>query len=159
MGREEGMGREVRRVPANWAHPKYERWEGRTGLKPLYEGHEYQQAHDEFMEKLHADGLQEAVEYFEGAPDKRDYMPDWPEEQRTHYMMYENTSEGTPISPAFSTPEELARWLADNNASAFADQTASYDAWLRIARGGYAPSAVMSGGKLESGVEALSGEP
>jgi hypothetical protein len=119
----------------------------------------YQPAHDEFMDKVQAEGLQAAVEYFEGAPDKRDYMPDWPEDQRTHYMMYEDTSEGTPISPAFPTPEELARWLADTGASAFAGQTASYDAWLRIARGGFAPSAVLSGGVLQSGVEALAGEP
>lgn len=71
-------------------------------------------------------------------------------------MMYETTSEGTPISPAFATPEELAQWLVDNNASAFADQTASYEAWLRIACGGYAPSAVMTfGSGMVSGVEAL----
>ena len=46
--------------------------------------------------------------------------------------MYEDTSEGTPISPAFETPEELATWLAENKASSFADFTASYDAWLNI---------------------------
>jgi hypothetical protein len=119
----------------------------------------YQSAHDEFMEKVEAEGLQAAIEYFEGAPDKRDYMPDWPEEQRTHYMMYEDTSEGTPISPAFATPEELAQWLVDNGASAFAGETASYDAWLRIARGGFAPSAVLDSGQLKSGVEFMANEP
>lgn len=83
------------------------------------------------------------------------YMPDWPEEQRTHYMMYETTSEGTPISPAFATPEELARWLADTGASAFADQTASYEAWLvTIRRGSSLISAAgYIGGELVSGVE------
>ncbi|MNR40154.1 hypothetical protein D3C85_1584160 [compost metagenome] len=70
-------------------------------------------------------------------------------------MMYETTSEGSPISPAFETPEQLARWLADNGASAFGGSTASYASWLRVANGGYAPSAVLSSAGLQSGVEAL----
>lgn len=86
-------------------------------------------------------------------------MPDFPADQRTHFMMYEDTSEGTPISPAFATPEELARWLADTGASSFANQTASYEAWLRIAKGGFAPSAILSSAGLQSGVEAFAGDP
>jgi hypothetical protein len=89
------------------------------------------------------------------SPDPANYMPDWPAEQRTHYMMYEDTSEGTPISPAFATPEELARWLTDNGASAFGSSTASYEGWLRVARGGYACSAVISNGVMQSGVDGL----
>ena len=147
------MGREVRRVPANWQHPKDEL----TGrYKPLYSGECYAQSAAEFMEKANAEGLQEAIDWHGQAPDKNDYMPDWPESERTHYMMYEDTSEGTPISPAFATPEELARWLADTGASAFGDSTASYEAWLRVANGGYAPSVVYTPEHgLQSGVEAL----
>lgn len=88
-------------------------------------------------------------------PVAADYMPDWPSEQRTHFMMYEDTSEGTPISPAFATAEELARWLADTGASAFGDQTASYDAWLATIKRGFAHSATLVGGRLLSGVEGL----
>lgn len=85
-------------------------------------------------------------------PSPDDYMPDWPEFERTHFMMYEDTSEGTPISPPFATAEELAQWLADTGASAFADETASYDQWLRVAKGGFAPSMIMQDGVLTSGV-------
>jgi hypothetical protein len=67
-------------------------------------------------------------------PHRDDYMPNCPIEQRTHLMMYENTSEGTPISPSFATPEELARWLVDNKASSFGSSIGSYEGWLRIAR-------------------------
>ena len=87
------------------------------------------------------------------------YMPDWPAEQRTHFMMYEDTSEGTPISPAFATAEELARWLADNNASAFANQTASYDAWLSTINRGFAHSATLRNGEVVSGVTDLASTP
>lgn len=147
------MGREVRRVPVGWQHPKDER----TGhYKPLYPGERYAQSAAEFMEKANAEGLQEAIDWYGQAPDKNDYMPDWPESERTNCMMYEDTSEGTPISPAFATPEELARWLADTGASAFGDSTASYESWLRVASGGYAPSAVYTPEHgLQSGVEAL----
>lgn len=146
------MGREVRRVPADWQHPKDEL----TGrYKPLYPGEEYDRRATGFLEKANAEGLQEAVEWY-GCVDKNDYMPNWPKSERTHYMMYEDTSEGTPISPAFATPEELARWLVDTGASAFGGQTASYEGWLRVAQGGWAPSAgIVGGGPLTSGVDAL----
>lgn len=63
-------------------------------------------------------------------PNPANYMPNWPDEERTHIVMYEDTTEGTPISPVFKTGEALARWLADNNASCFGDSTASYETWL-----------------------------
>lgn len=144
------MGREVRRVPADWQHPK----DSSTGrYKPLHDGYESDAAG--FMEKANAEGLQEAVEWY-GLVDKSDYMPTWTESEATHYMMYETVSEGTPISPAFATPEQLARWLADNNASSFGSQGASYEGWLRVAKGGYAPSMVLTPGRgLQGGVDAL----
>jgi hypothetical protein len=141
------MGREVRRVKAGWRHPKED-----GNFKPLFEG--YAAAKAEFEEMQAKDGLQEAIEYM-GCPDKSDYMPDWTDEEKTHIQMYENTSEGTPISPVMDTPENLAGWLTDNGASAFASMTADYESWLRVCTGGFAPSAVIVGGKMESGVAGL----
>jgi hypothetical protein len=147
-------------VPYDWQHPKHEVPDYRTGrmverYKPLYPGERYAPNAAEFLAKANAEGLQEAIESC-GCPDKDDYMPDWPAEQRTHLMMYEDTSEGTPISPAFATPEELARWLTDTGASSFGSNTASYEGWLRVAKGGWALSAVsIGGGPLVSGVDAL----
>jgi hypothetical protein len=82
-------------------------------------------------------------------------MPEWPESERTHLQMYESTSEGTPISPVMETPEQLARWLADNGASAFGDMTATYEQWLETAKDGWAPSGMMIGGVMMSGVEGM----
>ncbi len=169
------MGREVRRVPADWQHPKHHTWRlpGPQWLevyKPLYPGEDYQARVDEWDEECAKwkagwrpdrcdDPESRAMCYEQWAgqrPHRDDYMPNWPAEQRTHLMMYENTSEGTPISPAFETPEELARWLADTGASAFGSDTASYEAWLRVAQGGWAPSAVYTPQTgLVSGVQAL----
>lgn len=168
------MGREVRRVPADWQHPKQQTPDLRTGrmvesYKPLYPGENYQRRVDEWDEECAKWKAGWRPEYCTGAesramtyeqysgqrPHKDDYMPDWPAEQRTHLMMYEDTSEGTPISPAFETPEELARWLVENKASAFGSDTGTYDGWLRVARGGWAPSMVVSAAGLENGVDAL----
>ena len=70
------------------------------------------------------------------------------------WQMWETTSEGSPMSPVFKTPEELAKWLADNKASAFGNMTATYDEWLNMIKAGHAPSAIMTNGKIISGVAA-----
>lgn len=102
-----------------------------------------------------ADHLHELLiaEHETQRPDPADYMPEFPEGTATGWCMYETTSEGTPISPVFETPEELARWLADNGASTFGYNTATYDQWLGMIQAGWAPSAVSDGGGLRSGVE------
>ena len=166
------MGREVRRVPADWQHPKQWRtgWtDGRSveEFKPLFPGERYQPAVDEWDEECakwksgwrpgHCDEPHyRAMTYEQWSgqrPHRDDYMPDWPAEQRTHLMMYEDTSEGTPISPAFETPEELARWLTDNGASAFGSSTGSYEGWLRVAKGGWAPSFAATSEGIINGVD------
>ena len=143
------MSREVRMVPKDWEHPKNS--DGR--FYPLYDS-SYANDAKEFMAIANEKGLQEAVDWM-GCPDINDYMPEWDDSERTHLMMYETTSEGTPISPAFKTPEELARWLADNKASSFGNSTATYDQWLKTCKSGWAMSAVLVGGELKSGVEAM----
>lgn len=159
------MGREVRRVPADWQHPKSTRYPGQ--YKPLYDA-DFTERAREWMSRAIAwengtdpDTVEHKAKHpffwqWDGMPpDPDDYMPEWPESERTHFQMYETTTEGTPISPVMESPEALARWLADNNASAFGGMTASYESWLRVCLGGYAPSAVMVGGIFTSGVEAL----
>jgi hypothetical protein len=146
------MSREIIMVPENWEHPK--NLDGR--YKPLSPFSYYESVKEDFIRKFIESGLQEAIDYCGNAPDINDYMPDWTSEEKTHYMMYETTSEGTPISPAFKTPEEVAMWCFENKVSAFGSQTASYEAWLRVANGGFAVSAVAIPGRgLISGVEAL----
>lgn len=148
------MGREVRRVPKGWKHPKYmSPWGER--FQPLFEYDRYQGRLDEWNEYQAKFGTEKAIEEFGMPPSKDDYMPNWDESECTHYMMYETTSEGTPISPAFETPEKLARWLTDNGASAFGDMTATYEQWLHTARGNWAPSAIISDGQMVSGVEGM----
>lgn len=158
------MGREVRMVPADWQHPKRDN----GSYIALYDGTFTEDAKDWDDEEAkwnsgeypdYADEESKKLsfsDWYGKRPDPADYMPEWQDSEKTHYMMYETTSEGTPISPAFAAPEELARWLADTGASSFGTQTASYEGWLRVAKGGYACSAVYSSDTgLVSGVDAL----
>lgn len=139
------MGREVRRVPKDWRHPKDER----GNYIPMHEHFPY---NAEEVEEGLRDGWLKGESPYYGVP----VMPQWPDSERTHLMMYENTTEGTPLSPAFETPEELARWLADNNVSAMGYSGASYKSWLSMCRRGWAPTGIsINGGPIVSGVEGL----
>lgn len=70
------------------------------------------------------------------------------------YQIWETVSEGSPISPVFSTPEELARHMAGTKWGA--DDGTPYATWLKFIRGpGWAPSMVMQGGVMQSGVAAV----
>lgn len=159
------MGREVRMVPPGWEHPK----DKRGSLIPLL-----RQTRNEYVaekaawERKDMAALPSYVlprfldeytyEEWAGTINKGPRMPDFEPGTATHFRMYETCSEGAPISPAFATAEELARWLADNGASAMGSRHALYEEWLRMIRVGTACSGVMSGGRVISGVEALGRE-
>jgi len=172
-------------VPPEWQHPTEWGKDWRTGrlalrFKPLFDGgyaaavSEWDTAAAQFdagfvksyaeppapqWEARRPDQDGAYADYAGPRPEQSDYMPEFPAGTATHFMMYETTSEGTPISPAFATPEELARWLADNNVSANADDTATYEQWLRVCQGGFAPDMVLSNAGLQSGVVAMSDLP
>ncbi|MBU1164893.1 hypothetical protein KKA15_05035 [Patescibacteria group bacterium] len=142
------MSTEARRVPANWEHPKDE-----NGHHiPMHEHFPYDE--EEIVEGLRDGWLNNDPPNY-GC----DVMPQWPESERTHYQMYESVTEGTPISPVMETPEALARWLADNKASAGPYATATYDQWLAMIKAGSSVGSFVmdcATGRTMSGVEAVS---
>jgi hypothetical protein len=166
--RRRDMGRQVRRVPLDWQHPT----DAHGQYIPLFKGpYEERRRRWEEGKAKWAEGLRENLrgEWIPRAPDEQersyedgegqcpqpeDYMPAFTPEDCVGWQLYETTSEGTPISPVFETPEALARWLAETGASSFARMTASYEQWLAMIHQGYAPSAVLADGELVSGVQA-----
>ena len=121
------MQREVRKVHKDWQHPV----DADGSYIPLHDNFKAENEH--FLDKVKKDGLDAALDYM-NKPYPDDYMPEF--NNPTHLMMYECTSEGTPLSPALETPEELAQWCFDNKVSAFASMTSTYEEWLYIANGG-----------------------
>ncbi len=73
------------------------------------------------------------------------------------YQIWETVSEGSPISPVFKTPEELADWMAAPGNGWSTDQGTTREQWLKFIMGpGWAPSFVSSPSTgLISGVQAV----
>ena len=139
------MGREVRKVPSDW-----DRW--KHSSQPLFDGFNEAIAHWNehssnwqkglYLKSIGSQWIPIPDEYKHYSyeewdmdrPDPADYMPDWDKSERTHYQMYENTTEGTPLSPAFATEDELIDYLVDNKVSAFASDTRDREFWTNIVK-------------------------
>lgn len=78
-------------------------------------------------------------------------------EKKKGYQLWENITEGSPISPVFKTPEELAKYLSKNNC--WGSWNTPYETWLKmIKEEGSAPSGVISNKGFQNGVDALYSE-
>ena len=70
------------------------------------------------------------------------------------YQIWETVSEGSPVSPVFAKPEDLAQWMVDNDTSITRDST--YEQWMKFIDVGWAPSMTFSPeGGLQSGVASI----
>jgi hypothetical protein len=70
------------------------------------------------------------------------------------WQIWETVSEGSPISPVFATPVELAQHMAGRKWGA--DQGNSYESWLRFINGpGWALSMVMDATDIHVGADAI----
>jgi hypothetical protein len=141
------MGREIRRVPPDWQHPKSER---SAHYQPLYDK-DFQTAARAWLDNViawdngtHGDlvedpTLKERYPFFwqwDGdAPDEAYYRPAWPDDSRTHYQVYETVSEGTPVSPVFATEDAVVGWLMEQGHSERAARA--------FVSNGWAPSMIM----------------
>ncbi|MEY9237731.1 hypothetical protein ABIF65_003730 [Bradyrhizobium japonicum] len=112
------MGRQVRRVPADWQHPK----NGRRYIP-----------------------LRKADDALARATDQR--MPAWPAEACTHWQLYETTTAGTPLSPPCASARDLAKWLAAHHVEAGPGFTGSEGEWLRMIEGPGEISTIAMDGK------------
>lgn len=144
------MGREVRRVPPDWEHPR-----DRSGnYHPMFEK-EYTVAAQEWLERLLAwergedpsredaekDGYRYLWDWDDMPPDKAYYRERiWSPDEATAYQVYEDVTEGTPISPVFKTQEALIAWLVEQGYSEASARA--------FAESGWVPSIVLAGGKL-----------
>lgn len=91
------------------------------------------------------------------SPEAKQQAEDWKDVQPPEgkgYQMWETVSEGSPISPVFSTAEDLAAWLSNDPRSS---EDGTYTQWLAMILGsGWSVSAVFSPDKgMQSGVAAM----
>lgn len=174
------MGREVRRVPPHWVQPV---WTKDDAPRPELVGRE-RSFYPDHIETALADWLKTfdrirrgdlqdyESKYYSGpaglahwlqderGPDPAYYRP-WKDEEATWVQLWQTVSEGTPVSPAFATEEELIQYLAVNGD--FWDQNRDRNTVQRRMKGwgeerarafvkaGWSPSmAVMDGQVLDS---------
>ncbi len=164
------MGREIRKVPPNWQHPKQD--SGRNDHhQPLYD-EQYKAAADDWKRRFaefYANGKDKEHDCefwdWDDTPPKKEYYREYSDEEGTWFQAYETVSEGTPVSPPFATQQELADYLAANGD--FWDQDrrrtglSSMDCkpWGKenaqrfVFGGGYMPSMVVQDGKIFTGGE------
>lgn len=120
------MGRELRRVPANWDHPKCMRQRGTVDYQPMVNspfGPEMRQWITEWEAWERGErpdsctDENKALPFWEWSgspPDPLYHRPDWKPEEMTWFQVYETVSEGTPVTPPFATKEELVDYLVAN---------------------------------------------
>ncbi len=164
------MGREVRRVPPNWDHPKTEDSYRRMRPQPMYD-RTFEQASEEWLadfDRIRSGGADkfEAECYPRGvvewaveniAPDPQYCVP-WKDDEATWFQVWETVSEGTPVSPPFETEAELIDYLAKNGDAW--DQDRGNPAWgqeraERFVKAQWAPSFVIADGKIMDGTAAV----
>lgn len=140
------MGREIRRVPKDWEHPK----DTNGNYKPMYNATFAGAVRDwkeDFLKWENGTDPQKAKhpdrEFWEWAgdpPDRESYRDRvWTKEEATCYQIYETVSEGTPTSPIFETTDEMAAWLVSEGYSKEAAKV--------FVREGWAPSMLLVTGE------------
>jgi hypothetical protein len=130
------MGREIRSVPSDWEHPKYEENE----IRYEHQRDQYHPMYDEFYDTACTEWYEAAAAFkpvgdikfyhdYNGPPPKMEYYRsrDWSVAEATHFQMYETVSEGTPVSPVFATKEELVQYLIKNGD--YWDQKRGHGGW------------------------------
>lgn len=152
------MGREIRRVPPNYEHPKNPGKPDRyipvhdctfdNALSEWIIGYNSWKAGNHPDQK-HLDTIYDFVDWFGAPPDPRKYCTDFGD-TATWYQMYETVSEGTPVSPPFETKGQLIDYLVDNGD--FWDQKRGAGGWDRDAASsfvaiGWSPSLVIYDGE------------
>jgi hypothetical protein len=139
------MGREIRRVPKGWQHPKDER----TGRYiPLFD-YDYESKAQEWIAEFQAwesgaetfpdgDPIAPHKEYrkyyweYANTPDEETCRPKFDAEP-TCYQVYETVSEGTPVSPVFETLDAMIVWLVSEGYSQVAAERFAKEGWAMSA--------------------------
>ncbi len=100
------MGREIRRVPPDWEHPKNVGVVFRPGV-----GYSMEVIFRPLFDEPFEDAVTRSRIENDNPRDPDHYRPAWTDAEATAYQLYETTSEGTPMSPVRATREEMIEWL------------------------------------------------
>ncbi len=120
--------RTLRKVPLKWEHPRNEQ----GGFVPLYDRKTYPHYTEEEIQKGLKDGWIKSREGLEAR-----FAPDFSgvSDEEMGICAYEETTEGTPISPVFPNTSQgrfdLLKHVTENE-SVFGDVKTDIETWSRI---------------------------
>lgn len=162
--KEKKMGREIRRVPKDWEHPK----DSNNNYIPMYD-EVYEDAANRWIKGFLAwikgdhdyqietgilsgtnteggTGYKYYWDYDGPPPNPKNYRPAFRSDP-IYFQIYQTVSEGSPVSPVFETEKEILYWLIKENysekaARAFIDT-------------GHAPTIVVVDGVLYDNIHAM----
>lgn len=123
------MGREIRKVPPNWSHPR----DHKGNYISLLKGgnNQYESRLKEWKEdkaNWSKEDIEEYGKFDENQPVKSNYT-DYNDVEPTWFQIYQTVSEGYPVSPPFETKAELVEYLITNGD--FWDQNRGDGGWER----------------------------
>lgn len=126
------MGREIRRVPPGWEHPKKMQKSARGYVDayiPMYD-RTWHEAMQKWLDEYDGKWQEwEDPEAYEWPPVPDVFRPPFTEEP-TCYQIYETVSEGTPVSPVFTNLDDLVEWLVDQGHSRKAAEAFAKSGWV-----------------------------
>ena len=146
------MGRELMRVPAGFDWPVGKIWPGKMlsvcGDMEYIDREASSEERCELCRKWDKlAGLELNVAECPDLPLSNPPKGEW-------YQVWETVSEGSPISPAFETPTELAGWLVEHAEECHTEAT--FEEWMAFINGpGWAPSGAIINGQYKNGVQAM----
>lgn len=143
------MGREIRKVVKGWQHPKNEKGDyismNDENFEDVFNDWDsgrikWINGESEDQKKYNYEATNRAYLEWSHPPDPECYRKEyWKDEDRVCFQMYQNVSEGTPVSPVFDTLIELENWLVETQGHS---RTAAHN----FCQSGYAPSMTMEVG-------------
>ena len=71
------------------------------------------------------------------------------------YQIWETVSEGSPVSPVFATPEELARWMIVPGNDTSVSKGTTYEQWMGFLKVGWCMSGYSDSNGYRDGVRAV----
>lgn len=158
---------EVRRVPSNWVHPvdgigkyillsNYDDDLKQNLIAKCMEDYQNECKDYHLFAKYILHKFEEYLRFRKREKILKAMMPNWPEYQKTHLMMYKTIDgAGYPVSPIFKYDAELAEWLSENYV--LADfKKAPFENWMDIIENRrLVPTLVDACGDIQSGVRLI----
>lgn len=137
------MSRELRRVPAGWVHPTKDgehiplRGGSFSAVARAWDNEkaDWEQGRGPSWWPPAAQRTDTWEQWNGARPISDEYMPDWPQAERTHLQLYECSTEGTPLCEPMASIEEIAHWFSERGEAFASNAEPTHAEWMSFLEG------------------------